>query len=153
MKDSDMKDSDMKDSNYYDTFILIAEDCPVVAGTAPPSRSDTPTVPELQYELLSARPYGYTQMELLFEVHLRRHDIALSENNRDWLWADFFSREHPCLRASPLAKRYGWGIHFDGAGKAALCGAETDAYQHFAAGLGGSLGRLKAMRNKRRVNP
>lgn len=136
------------DLNYYDTFILVADDCPILRGRVPPL-APRPSVASLQYTLLSEQPYTFTQAELLFEVHLRRNNIVRSEKNHDWLWADFFSQSHPCLRASPLTKSYGWGVHFGAQGRAALCGAETEAYRHFAASPDGTLTRLKALRNRR----
>jgi len=36
---------------------------------------------------------------------------------------------HACLRASPLVKTYGWGIHHDSEGKVALVGRQTDEYK------------------------
>jgi len=32
------------------------------------------------------------------------------------------SKPHPCLRASMLPKRYGWGVHYDGNGRITLYG-------------------------------
>lgn len=52
------------------------------------------------------------------------------------------------MRASALPKRYGWGVHHDGAGRLALYGVESDAYRDLARGADG-LAVVKAMRNRR----
>ena len=41
----------------------------------------------------------------------------------------FLSKGHPHLRVSPLAKRYGWGIHNNAAGKIALIAVESSRYK------------------------
>jgi hypothetical protein len=41
----------------------------------------------------------------------------------------FLAKGHPHLRVSPLAKRYGWGIHNDADGKVALVGVDSSEYQ------------------------
>ena len=33
---------------------------------------------------------------------------------------DFHAKGQPCMRASPLTKRYGWAAHYDAEGKLAL---------------------------------
>jgi len=132
--------------NYYDTFIQIADDSPVGAGTAPAARGERPTVALIQYTLLSERPYGYTQEEVLFETYLRHKGLEPSADERTELWNAFFARPQACLRASPLPKQYGWGVHFDTGGKTALYGAESEAYRAFSAN---AARRLKAMRSSR----
>jgi len=51
------------------------------------------------------------------------------------------------MRSSPLAKRYGWGIHNNAEGKIALFGLETDEYKKMVADKG--LKIVKAMRSKK----
>jgi hypothetical protein len=41
------------------------------------------------------------------------------------------SEGHPCLRASALVKRYGFGAHYNEEGKIALYPADSAAYQAF----------------------
>ena len=41
----------------------------------------------------------------------------------------FFSKGQPCLRASALTKRYGWGIHYNQEGKIALVPVESPEYK------------------------
>lgn len=127
--------------NYVDTFILVADDCPVTTSAVPKPRGTKPTIPVLQYELLSQHPYTYTQQDVIYEVH-RRHkgSDALSRD-------ELLSTPQPCLRASPLAKKYGWGLHFDAEGRMALVAVESDDYRRFS-GPGGPT-PLKALRSSR----
>ncbi|MBX3053065.1 MAG: hypothetical protein KF753_16400 [Caldilineaceae bacterium] len=137
------------DMNYYETFIRVAPDCPVNAGSVPAPRGANKTVPVLEYELLSGNPYGYTQEELLFTVYAERLGLPADKltAHRGELWAAFFSKSRACLRASSLPKRYGWGLHFDREGKIALYPVESAEYQRLADDE--SLTQLLAMRSKR----
>jgi len=63
--------------------------------------------------------------------------------------AEFFHKNHPCLRASALTKRYGWGVHFNSKGKAALYSRDSKEYEAFEENRGGAVKLVKAMRNKR----
>ncbi|MFP3836102.1 DUF6157 family protein, partial [Chryseobacterium sp. SIMBA_028] len=60
----------------------------------------------------------------------------------------FFSKGQPCLRTSPLSKRYGFGIHHDSEGKVALFPVESKDYQTFL--NDDSITKVKAMRSKRK---
>ena len=135
----------VKSTNYYRTFIQVAEDCPVEAGHVPPVKEGTPTVARLQYELLAGQPYLLSSDDLLFAVHAARNDLPPAEHAA--LREAFFARSQACLRSSPLAKRYGWGIHFDPVGRIALVGRETAEYERLANAWGTT--QLKAMRNAR----
>jgi len=134
----------MKTTNYYNAFIEVADDCPEQEAQAPPQKQ-AKTVANLQFELLYDHPYTYTSDDILFQVHALRHSISKAE------WDDerlrFFSKGQACMRTSPLAKRYGWGIHFDNEGKMALIAAGTKDYQAMVQDK--SLQHTKAMRNKR----
>ena len=118
----------MKTTNYFDTFITVSPDCPARAGETP---AKSGTVAALQLELLQARPYGLTSDELLFEVHARRHGIA--DADRPTARAALFGKPQACLRASPLVKKHGWGLHHHGQGRMAAFGVETDSYRKLAA--------------------
>lgn len=136
----------MHTTNYYNTFIEIAEDCPTQKGEMPPIKGDKKTVANLQFDHLYEHPYEYTSDELLFKVFAIRKEFSKGElaEQRD----HYFSKGQPCFRASPLTKRYGWGIHSNAEGKIAIYGAETKAYQEFIAD--DSLKKAKAMRSKRK---
>ena len=135
--------------NYYQTFIQVAPDSAAEAASAPIVKGDKKTIPAIEYEMLSAQPYVYTQEELLFEVNARHKGIPADElaARRDELWAEFYSKPHACLRASSLAKTYGWGIHFNREGKIGLIAVESPEYQKFAEDA--DLEQTYAMRSKR----
>ncbi|KAB1653820.1 hypothetical protein F8O01_14435 [Pseudoclavibacter chungangensis] len=135
----------MGSTNYSSTFIRVATDCPVESGEEPPTRGAAPSVAALQYELASRRPYVLTSDDLLFEVHAIRRAIPADARaaERD----AFFAKSQACLRASPLAKRYGWGIHHDADGHIALVPLGTDEYRVLADDP--TLTQLTAMRSKR----
>lgn len=133
-------------SNYFDTFIQAADDSPASAGTVPQPKGGRKTVAVIQYELLTNEPYTYTQEEVLFETHLRHKSLEPTEAERDELRSAFFAQPKACLRASPLPKGYGWGVHFDAEGKVALYGVESGGYRHLTES---GAKQLRAMRSKR----
>lgn len=110
-------------TNYTDTFITASADGKATAGIVPTKPG---TIAAEQYRLLSERPYQLTSDDLLFEVHAIRSGIAEADR------AAFFAKPKACLRASPLVKQFGWGLHHDGDGKVAVHGIETDAYRELA---------------------
>jgi hypothetical protein len=137
---------------YTNTFIQVAEDCPVSACEIPVSKGKTTPIHLIQYKLLTQNPYQYNHEELVFAVHVRRQAIPEAEvqDRKDELWAELFQKGHPCLRASSLTKRYGWGAHYNEDGKIALYGMESDTYQKFVQNEDDTVKLLKAMRNKRK---
>ena len=132
-------------TNYQDSFIEIAEDCPVAKGEVPPLKNDQKTAANIQFEMISKNPYQYTSDDVLFQVFAIKND--LTESELQLARAQFFSKGQPCFRASPLTKRYGWGLHSDKNGKIAIYSADSDAYQNFLADKG--LEKVKAMKSKR----
>lgn len=132
-------------TNYENTFIEIAEDCPANAGEIPPQKGDTKSVANLQFEMVYNNPYQHTSDDVLFSVFASRKGFEKSEWNEQR--GIYFSKGQPCLRASPLTKRYGFGIHNDKNGKIAMYGAETEEYTKFINDK--SLKKVKAMRLKK----
>lgn len=59
----------------------------------------------------------------------------------------FFSKGQPCLRCSPLAKRYGWGIHHNKDGKVAIFSVDSPEYNKLL--VDEKISKTKAMRLKR----
>lgn len=116
-------------TNYYNTFIAVADDCPVLNGEAPPMKGERKTVAHLQFDKLSKHPYEYTSDDVLFQVHAERNELV--EEEYEEARRQFFSKGQACFRASPLTKRYGWGIHFDGKGKMALYSMDTSEYDQY----------------------
>lgn len=133
------------DNNYYDTFIQVAEDCPVDRGEVPEAKGGKRTVPVIQYELIALHPYRYTQEDVLFESHAEHKGIP--EGDRPAERERFFAKPQVCLRASALGKRYGWGIHHDAEGRVALYPVESEEYRRFTSDA--NVTQLKAMRSKR----
>ena len=135
----------MHTTNYFDTFIQVAEDTKVNCGTKPPSRVKKPSIAELQYNLLVNNPYTFTSDDILFKVFAKRTNIPKEAYPK--AREDFFSKSKACLRASPLAKTYGFGIHADGKGKLAIFGMETEQYESFLDNP--KVSNKRAMRNSR----
>lgn len=132
-------------TNYANTFIEIADDCPAQSGEAPPRKGEAKTVANMQFELLHQHPYEYTSDDVLFQVYADRNDLTKKEYRE--ARAAFFSKGQACLRASPLTKRYGWGVHHNEEGKIALYGCETPEYKAFCKDP--SLKVVKAMRTSK----
>lgn len=132
-------------TNYFNTFIQVAADCPVESAEFPKLNEKNKSLAYLQYEMLTACPYKYTSDELLLRIFMAKN--SLEEEQRKELSDEYFSTGKPCLRSSPLAKRYGFGFHFDEKGKVALYPVESEAYQAFSENL--ELTQLRAMRNSR----
>jgi hypothetical protein len=58
-------------------------------------------------------------------------------------------KEHACLRSSPLAKKYGFGLLFDREGRVALCPMESTEYKHLVNARGDDVKIVKALRSQR----
>ncbi|MEO6001181.1 MAG: DUF6157 family protein [Chitinophagaceae bacterium] len=114
-------------TNYKNTFIEIADDCSNTFGEIPPIKADTKTAANIQFEMVSKNPYKYTSDDILFQVHVVKNDLTKGEYREER--EKFFSKGQPCFRASPLTKRYGWGVHNDENGKMAIFGVETGEYK------------------------
>ena len=135
----------MSTTNYKNTFIEIAEDCPVTVAEVPPHNTDAKTVAQLQYEMIADNPYRYTSDEVLFSVYAKRKEIPKTHFEEERM--KFFSKGQACFRSSPLAKRYGWGIHNDEQGRIAIYGIGSPEYERFTGDK--KLTHVKAMRSKR----
>lgn len=135
----------MGSTNYTGSFIQVADDCAAGAAEPPPAGGKAPTVAALQYALISEHPYEFTSDDVLFEVFRIRQDLPAE--SLDEARAAFFAKGQACLRASPLGKRYGWGIHHDADSRVALVPLGSDEYRKLAADP--NVKQLKAMRSKR----
>lgn len=114
-------------TNYHNGFIAIAEDCPAKTGEMPPVKEDKKTVANLQFDMLYGHPYEYTSDDVLFGVYAQRNGLKKSELKA--AREQFFSKGQPCMRTSPLTKRYGWGVHSDADGKVAIYPCESAEYK------------------------
>ncbi len=110
-------------TNYINTLITPSPDCKFEHGEAPTKEG---SIAALQYALLHDNPYAKTSDDVLFEVHAQRKKIAPANYRQER--ETLFSKPQACLRASPLVKTYGWGIHHDEHGLVALVSADTKRY-------------------------
>lgn len=135
--------------SYTNTFITVAPDCPVDQSEIPVSNRAQKPVHLFQYELLTRSPYTFTHEDLIFATYLAKEGIDHpSADEKKLLWNQLFSKGHPCLRASALTKRYGFGAHYNDEGKIALVPMESVAYRSFVSD--GAVKKLPAMRRKRK---
>ena len=135
--------------SYFNTFITIAGDCPAESGELPATKRAKKPIHVLQYELLAESPYQYDHESLIFEVYLIRNELEhISETEKKEIWAELFSKGHPCLRASALTKRYGFGAHYNEEGKIAIYPMESEEYQKFMDDT--KVEKVAAMRTKRK---
>ncbi len=114
----------MHTTNYTNTLITVSPDTKCVAAVPPPvGRS---SIAEMQFAMLHGHDYELTSDDVIFAVFADRKGVATDERAaaRD----RFFSRGQPCMRTSPLAKNYGWGVHADETGRIALVAMGTSAY-------------------------
>ena len=135
------------DMNYYDTFILAADDCPAMVGERPAPRNGKATVATIQYGMLAGRPYELTQEDVLYGTWRQQHPEGPGEDAD--LRERFFAIPRACLRASPLGKRHGWGLHFDAEGRVALHGRDSELYRAAETGELPGVTVTRAMRSKR----
>lgn len=137
--------------NYQETFITIAPDCPVSHSIVPVAKGDAKSIHLIQYEILTKHPYTFTGQGLIFETHVRRLGLSKAEikARHDEIWNELFSKPHACLRASTLAKKYGWGFHYDHQGRIAIYAMESKEYKQMSRENQKSLKILAAMRSQR----
>ena len=126
---------EMHSTNYRDALITPSADCPVSQGTIPEKPG---TIATVQHRLL-AEPYALTSDDLLHETHRARG----GDRSRE----EFFARPQACLRASPLVKQFGWGIHHDAEGRIALLDPQSAAYRRLLDDP--SIKKTPGMRSKR----
>jgi len=132
-------------TNYQNAFIAVADDCPASAGEVPPVKADQKTIANIQFEILRDHPYEYTSDDVVFTTYAQRNGLKKSELKA--ARQQFFSKGQPCLRTSPLTKRYGWGIHQNADGKIALYSRDSADYKKFVKDK--SLKVVKAMKTAR----
>ncbi len=141
-----MKKGNEHTTNYKNAFIQIAEDSPAREGEIPPLKGENKTAANLQFDMVIKHPYKYTSDDVLFAVYAEKNGIPKSEQKR--AREEFFSKGQPCFRASPLTKRYGWGVHSDEDGKIALYAAGTAEYAKMMKDK--ALEQTKAMRSSKK---
>lgn len=126
----------MHSTNYRNTLITVSGDCPVTVATPPTKQG---TVAERQFAMLSTAPYTMTSDQLLLAVEIDRKGAVTADA--------FFARPQACLRASPLVKKHGYGLHHDADGRLALVPMESVDYTRLTVDT--SIVKRSGMRSKR----
>ncbi len=108
------------------TFITVADDSGATMGTVPPLKADKPSLARRHYDLLSQHPYEYDIDSFNFAIFCQKNGFSPDEGEAQR--AAFFSKGHPCMRASPLTKTHGFGAHYNNAGKIAIYPVDSKAY-------------------------
>lgn len=134
----------MKTTNYLNTFIEVADDCPVKSAEIPPKKEEK-TVAQMQFDMVYEHPYQYTSDDVIFEVYAQKNKLRRDELEEERV--KFFSKGQACLRSSPLTKRYGWGVHNNEEGKIAIYPLESEEYKKLKADV--ELAHTKGMKSKR----
>jgi len=134
---------------YRDTFISVADDCSAEGAEIPPAEyRGKPTQAAQEFAMMHGHDFEHTMSEVQSSIWVERKGGSdLSADERDALTAEYFSTGRACFRASPLAKRYGWGFVFDADGKVALVASDSDEYAAHAGD--DDLDQLKAMKSRR----
>ena len=140
-----MKKEAVHTTNYLNTFIEIADDCPVKSGEVPPKKEGIQTAANLQFDMIYNSPYKYTSDDVIFSVYAYKNNISSADKKAER--EKFFSKGQPCMRSSPLTKRYGWGVHSDDKGRVALIAADSKEYHKLAKDK--TTAHTKAMRSKK----
>ena len=135
----------MHTTNYTDTFIAVADDCPVAIAEVPIPKGDKSTIASLQYDMLHNNSYKFDSDDVIFNTYALKSDLTKKEIPAER--EKFFSKGQACMRSSPLTKRYGWGVHSDDKGKIALYAVESPEYKKMLKNK--SLKQVKAMRSKK----
>lgn len=52
-------------TNYFDTFIQVADDCPVMDGEVPPLKGKEKSIATIQFELIRGNPYQCVQKNMV----------------------------------------------------------------------------------------
>lgn len=127
------------------THILVtpAPDCPADHAERPPVKA-RPSRAAIEYDLLSRAPYRYDHRSFSHAVHVA---MAKAAGRAPLDFETFHAKGQPCMRASPLTKRYGWAAYYDAEGRLALLDPAGPDFARLAADP--DLPKTAAMRSKR----
>lgn len=117
---------------HREELIEVAEDYEGQYAQEPPNGTSK-TIARIEYELLIAHPYKFTERELFHEVHV-------VQRNKPHLKIDSYNIKR-CL----LVQSFGWGIHRNREGKLALVVPDSDQYKE----LQGSANRARSYRKSK----
>ena len=133
-------------TNYFNTLITVAEDSKALKGDIPTIKIDKLTVANLQFDKLSKHPNKINSDDLIFDIYAERNEILESDLEKERI--KFYSKGQPCLRTSPLAKTYGWGIYYDSKGNIRLIDSASEEYEEML--QNDEIKKLPAMRNSKK---
>ena len=133
-------------TNYFNTLITVAEDSKAFKGEIPPLKIDKLTVANMQYERLIKQPNSINSDDLIFDIYAERNDILKADLAKER--EKFYSKGQACLRTSPLAKTYGWGIFYDDKGKIRLIDSSSSEYESLLKDP--NIKKLPAMRSSKK---
>lgn len=131
-------------TNYYNTLITISEDSPTLTSVTPDLGKSS--VASQQFQWITDHPYELTSDDVIFRRVAEKEGIA--DHLRESAQQEYFQTGRACLRTSPLAKQYGWGIHSNEEGKIALVAVESEAYAALMAD--DAIKKVAAMRKSRK---
>jgi hypothetical protein len=115
----------------------LLDDCVSETGVIPPHKQP-PTSAQIVFDLVIDHPYEHTSDDVLYLAYGEPRGLSRGEH---------YSKGQPCFRASPITKRYGWGVHFDAQGKIAFYARDSEEYQKLSHDP--DLTQLIALRNKK----
>ncbi|MCB1336496.1 MAG: hypothetical protein KDK10_03225 [Maritimibacter sp.] len=124
-------------------LVTPAPDCPVAAAEPPPVKA-RPTRANIEFDRLMAAPYSLDHKGFTHAVHVAMAEAA---GTPALSFEAFHAKGQPCMRASPLTKRYGWAAHYDAAGRLAL--VDPGSAEGRALAGDPALPQAAAMRSKR----
>ncbi|MBN8646943.1 MAG: hypothetical protein J0L55_03240 [Caulobacterales bacterium] len=127
-------------TNYTNTLITVSGDYKYDHAVIAKSG----TIGAIQLDFIVNNPYQMTSDDLLFSVHALRN--KLNENDAN-LKNEFFDKPLACLRASPLVKTLGYGIHHDQNSKIAVFPIESADYKGLLED--NNIQKVAGMRSKR----
>ena len=130
-------------TNYYKTLITLAPDSPTQSSVVPDLTKES--VASQQYRWISEAPYELTSDDVIFRRVAKKEGLQPADIPP--AQAEYFAKGRACLRTSPLAKQYGWGIYSDEDGKLALVPAESQEYRRLIDDS--SVTKIAAMRRSR----
>jgi hypothetical protein len=114
-------------TGYANAFITLAPDCPLAVDTVP---RQAMSIAGLEHALLIDNPYHYTCFDLI--LNMQRHQKNVSDDELEAFRSFLVAKSQPCMRISMLAKRWGWGVHYNELGLIALYGAESQKYRNLS---------------------
>jgi hypothetical protein len=99
--------------------------------------------------MLAKHPYQHSSDDVIFETSAARRALKPGVAPKVLIAtrAEFFSTGRACLRASPLTKLHGWGVHPNSSGRIAIFGVESEEYRRLAANP--TIKHVSAMRARR----